>query len=134
MRSRRRSAPPAIVTRQNGSRLARVANSRSNAQFSPGGKWIAYESDESGRYEIYLQPFASSDGNTGGKVPVSNKGGGQVRWQHDGKALFYIALDDRLMTVPLAFASSGHTVEPGAPVPLFVTHVRGALQPFPRYQ
>jgi hypothetical protein len=104
------------------------------AQFSPDGKWIAYESDESGRYEIYVQSFSSSDARAGGKVPVSNKGGAQVRWQADGKALYYIALDDRLMAAPLGFASSGQVVEPGAPVALFLTHVRGALQSFPRYR
>jgi roadblock/LC7 domain-containing protein len=104
------------------------------AQFSPDGKWIAYESDESGRYEIYIQPFSALDGKAGGKVPVSDKGGGQVRWQRDGKAVFYIALNDRLMAVPLRFASNGQVVEPGAPVPLFITHVGGALQAFPRYQ
>ena len=113
-----------------------IVQTKSNerlAQFSPDGQWIAYESDESGRYEIYVQPFSGSVGEAGGKVPVSDKGGAQVRWQHDGKTLFYVALDDRLMAVPLGFASNGQ-VEPGAPVPLFLTHLRGALQPFPRYQ
>jgi Tol biopolymer transport system component len=114
-----------------------IVQTKSNerlAQFSPDGKWITYESDESGRYEIYVQPFSDADGKVGGKVPVSSKGGAQVRWQHDGKALFYIALDDRLMAVPLGFASGGQVVEPGEPVPLFATKVGGALQPFPRYQ
>ena len=67
-------------------------------------------------------------------MPVSDKGGAQVRWQPDGKGLFYIALDDRLMAVPLGFASNGQVVEPGQPIPLFVTRVGGALQPFPRYR
>ncbi len=65
-------------------------------------------------------------------MPVSDKGGVQVRWQRDGKALFYLTQDDRLMAVPLRFASNGQVVEPGAPVPLFITHVR--VQPFPQYQ
>jgi Tol biopolymer transport system component len=104
------------------------------AQFSPDGKWIAYESDESGRYEIYVQPWSGSHGHAGGKVPVSTTGGAQVRWQHDGRALFYIGLDDRLMTVPIRSASIGQTLEPGPPAPLFATHVGGAVQVFPRYQ
>ncbi len=100
------------------------------AQFSPDGKWIAYESNESGRYEIYIRPFASA----GGKLSISTNGGAQVRWRRDGKELFYIALDNRLMAVPIRFASNGQAVEPGAPVPLFATRVGGALQAFPRNQ
>jgi Tol biopolymer transport system component len=114
-----------------------VIQTKSNerlAQFSPDGRWIAYESDESGRYEIYLQPWSDSRGNAGGKVPISTGGGAQVRWRHDGKALFYIALDDRLMMVPIRFAPNGQAAEPGAPVPLFATRVGGALQMFPRYR
>jgi hypothetical protein len=104
------------------------------AQFSPDGKWIAYESDESGRYEIYVQPWSASEGKAAGKVPVSTNGGAQVRWRRDGKGLFYIAMDERLMEVPIRFGSNGQTVEPDAPVPLFATRVGGALQTFPRYQ
>jgi Tol biopolymer transport system component len=114
-----------------------VIQSKANerlGQFSPDGKWIAYESDESGRYEVYIQPWSGSSGKGGGKVPISPTGGTQMRWRHDGKALFYIALDDRLMMVPIKFGSSGQDVEPDAPVPLFTTHVGGAVQPFPRHQ
>ena len=114
-----------------------VIQTKSNerlAQFSPDGKWIAYESDESGRYETYVQPWSGSGGNAGGKVPISTAGGAQVLWRHDGKALFYIALDDRLMTVPIRFASTGQAVAAGAPVPLFATRVGGAVQVFPRQQ
>ena len=94
-----------------------------NGQFSPDGKWVAYQSDESGRFEIHIQAFPGP----GGKVQVSTGGGAQVRWRHDGKEVFYIALDDRLMVVPLQFASNGQTVDPGAPVPLFTTHIGGAV-------
>ena len=66
------------------------------AQFSPDGKWIAYESNETGRFEIYLRAFP----NGGRAVPVSATGGAQVRWRRDGKELFYIALDGRLTAVP----------------------------------
>jgi hypothetical protein len=114
-----------------------VIQTKSNerlGQFSPDGKWIAYESDESGRYEVYVRPWSGSSGRGGGKVPISPTGGAQVRWRHDGKALFYIALDDRLMTVPIKFGSNGQDIEPGTPVPLFATHVGGAVQVFPRHQ
>jgi serine/threonine protein kinase len=100
-----------------------------NGQFSPDGKWIAYESNESGRVEIYLQPFPGP----GAKTLVSTSGGAQVRWRRDGKELFYIALDERLMAVPIGLPSSGETVEIGTPVSLFRTHIGGAvLSPLPQ--
>jgi Tol biopolymer transport system component len=55
------------------------------AQFSPDGNWIAYESNESGRVEIYVQPFAGLENKVGAKLPISNNGGAQVSWRHDGR-------------------------------------------------
>jgi Tol biopolymer transport system component len=101
-----------------------------NAQFSPDGKWIAYESTDSGRWEIYVQPFPGP----GPRVQISVNGGAQVRWRGDGKELFFIALDDRLMAVPVALPSNGGSADAGAPVPLFATHVGGAVQSFSRQQ
>ena len=89
------------------------------AQFSPDGKWIAYQSDKTGRFEIYVQPFPGP----GGDSRVSIDGGAQVRWNPNGKELFYIAPDDRLMAVPIRFASNGKAVEPGTPLGLFATNV-----------
>jgi eukaryotic-like serine/threonine-protein kinase len=97
-----------------------------DAQFSPDGKWIAYQSNESGRFEIYIQPFPGP----GSKLQVSTNGGAQVRWGPDGKELFYMALDARLMAVPIQLASNPQTAEPGSPTPLFATRVGGALQGF----
>jgi len=57
-----------------------------------------------------------------------------VRWRGDGKELFFIALDDRLMAVPVALPSNGGSADAGAPVPLFATHVGGAVQSFSRQQ
>jgi eukaryotic-like serine/threonine-protein kinase len=99
-------------------------------QFSPDGKWIAYESTESGRWEVYVQPFPGP----GAKVQVSVNGGAQARWGADGKELFFIALDDRLMAVPIQLRSNGGPAEPGSPVPLFVTRVGGAVQSYSRQQ
>jgi Tol biopolymer transport system component len=95
-------------------------------QFSPDGKWIAYESNVSGRFEIYIQPFPGQ----GGQVQVSTNGGAQVRWNRNGKELFYIALDGRLMAVPIHLVANTQTLEAGSPIPLFATRVGGAL-PFP---
>jgi Tol biopolymer transport system component len=96
-------------------------------QFSPDGKWVAYQSNESGQDEIYVTAFPPSPGRS---TRVSTSGGAQVRWREDGKELFYIALDDRLMAVPMRFDAAGSNVQPGVPVALFTTHVGGALQQF----
>ena len=86
---------------------------------SPDGQWLAYESNESGRFEIYVQPF--SDPN--GKTQISVNGGVQPRWRRDGKELFYIDLGNRLMAVPIQFAAKSQGVEAGAPIPLFEVHL-----------
>jgi dipeptidyl aminopeptidase/acylaminoacyl peptidase len=88
-------------------------------QFSPDGKWIAYQSDKTGRFEIYLRRFPGP----GGDSSVSTDGGNQVRWSPNGRELFYIGTDDRLMAVPMRFSSDGETAEPGTPQALFVTNV-----------
>jgi len=91
-------------------------------QFSPDGKWIAYQSDESGRFEIYVQPFPGP----GAKIPISTSGGTQARWRPDGKELYFVAPEDRFMAVPLR--TSGGTIEAATPLPLFAAHVSSALQ------
>ncbi len=95
-----------------------------DGQFSPDVKWLAYQSNESGHFEIYVQPFPSS----GAKTQISSNGGMQVRWRQDGKELFYVSLDDRLMAVPIKSAGAGKTFEAGAPLPLFAPHIGGAGQ------
>ena len=90
-------------------------------QFSPDGKWIAYQSDKTGRFEIYVRPFPGP----GDDVQVSTSGGIQVRWNPRGKELFYIAADDRLMTVPVGVASNTTTFEAGAPSWLSGTSMGG---------
>jgi Tol biopolymer transport system component len=101
-----------------------------DGQFSPDGKWIAYQSNESGRFEIYVQPFPG----LGAKAQISTNGGAQVRWRSDGRELFYVALDERLMAVPVRTTSDGKTIDAVAPVPLFATRVGGAVQGFQRPQ
>src|SRR2546426_5106346 len=56
-------------------------------KFSPDGRWIAYQSDESGQYEIYVTPFQGS----GGRWRVTVAGGTYPRWRNDGKEIFYLA-------------------------------------------
>jgi len=90
------------------------------AKFSPDGHWVVYASNESGTREIYVQPFPVS---TGGKWPVSNGGGSQPRWSHDGKELFYFTPDNTLMAVSVT--TNGETFQPGVPKALFRATVLG---------
>lgn len=78
-----------------------------DGQFAPDGKWIAYQSNESGRFAIYVQPFSGAGGVVGGKWQVSANGGAQVRWRPDGKEVLYIAPDGRLMAAPIRLALDG---------------------------
>ncbi len=82
--------------------------------FSPDGRWLAYQSDESGRAEIYVQPFPSP----GGKWQVSSNGGASPHWRSDGKELFYLEDDGTLMVIPI---ETGETFRSGTPVQLFPT-------------
>ena len=85
-------------------------------QFSPDGQWIAYTSDETGRNEVYVQPF----GRAGRKARVSVDGGGDPRWRSDGRELFFLTPDRRLMSVHVQLTPSWSI---GAPQQLFETAV-----------
>jgi Tol biopolymer transport system component len=82
--------------------------------FSPDGRWVAYSSDESGRYEVYVQAFPLSKV----KFQVSTGGGSEPSWRKDSAELFFLAPDRNIMAVPV---KSGATFEAGAPKPLFRT-------------
>jgi eukaryotic-like serine/threonine-protein kinase len=69
------------------------------AQFSPDGHWFAYVSNETGRYEVYVQPFPG----LGAKRRISTGGGVFPRWRRDGRELFFATLDNRMMAVPVSF-------------------------------
>jgi dipeptidyl aminopeptidase/acylaminoacyl peptidase len=84
-------------------------------QFSPDGHWVAYQSNESGRFEIYVQPFPGPSG----KSRVSAAGGTAPRWRHDGKELFFLSPDLKLMAASVQ--TSGSTFESASPVTLFQT-------------
>jgi hypothetical protein len=84
-----------------------------NAQFSPDGTWMAYASDESGLFQVYVQPIPA----TGAKRQVSMKGGSSPRWRRDGAELFYISSEGALMAATVTRGASG--VEFGAPRQLF---------------
>lgn len=86
-----------------------------DGQFSPDGRWVAFESDESGTPKIYVQPFPGP----GRRIPVSTGGGSQVRWRADGRELFYVDPDDSL--VAMAIDASGESVTIGQGSKLFAT-------------
>jgi len=85
-------------------------------RFSPDGKWMAYHSDETGSQEVYVQPFPAS----GGRWQVSKDGGGYPKWRRDGKELFYLAADKKIVAVDV---ETGSTFQVGVPRPLFETRI-----------
>jgi Tol biopolymer transport system component len=88
--------------------------------FSPDVRWVAYESDESGRMEVYVRAFA--DGATG-QWQVSTAGGIHPRWRKDGRELYYVAPDGTLMAV--AASAAGRSLAFGDPEALFKTDIVG---------
>ena len=86
-------------------------------RLSPDGRWVAYNTDESGRWEVYIAAFpAFTD-----RRQVSSSGGVQGFWRQDGRELFYLSLDGTMMSVPI---SPGPTLDAGVPQVLFPTRVQ----------
>lgn len=86
-------------------------------QFSPDGRWVAYQTNESGRFEVVVQPFP----DVSGKWQVSTAGGMTPRWRADGRELYFLAPDATMMVVSVSAAGSSFTAT--APVALFRTRV-----------
>jgi hypothetical protein len=84
---------------------------------SPDGRWVAYNSLESGRWEVYVAAFPGFTN----KRQVSSAGGCQPHWRKDGKELFYLALDGKLMTVDV---TTDGGIETGPPNLIFQTPIR----------
>ena len=89
------------------------------AQFSPDGRWVAHQTNESGRFEVVVQPFPDA----GGKWQVSTAGGVAPRWRADGKELYFLAPDATMMAAPVTVA--GASFAAGTPVALFPSRIRG---------
>ena len=87
-------------------------SSERQGAISPDGRWLAYTSDSSGRFEIYVQSFPDS----GTRIQVSPNGGKSARWSRDGTELFYIASDGSVTATPVRL---GPPIEFGASVALF---------------
>ena len=84
-----------------------------NADISPDGRWLAYESNASGRFEVHVRPFPDVQG---GLQQISTDGGVQPRWSRDGDELFYLAPDGYLMAVGVG---SGAALTAATPARLF---------------
>jgi serine/threonine protein kinase/Tol biopolymer transport system component len=86
-------------------------------QFSPDGRWVAYDTNESGQFQIVVQPFP----NPSGKSQISTGGGTTPRWRVDGKELYFIGPDGKLMASLIHASASSFEAE--TPVPLFQTRM-----------
>jgi eukaryotic-like serine/threonine-protein kinase len=112
---------------QNGRELAGLSTpfNEVQARFSPDGKWVAHASHESGRFEVYVRPFPFSAERT----LVSTAGGMQPEWRRDGKELFYISGDRKMMAVSIS--TDGTTLTAGTPRALFAVDVVAPNPPYP---
>jgi Tol biopolymer transport system component len=109
-----------------------------DGQFSPDGHWVAYTSKESGRAEVYVAPFdraqVIASGNTStlatlsGKWQISTSGGQYPRWRGDGKELFFLAADNRVMAAEVD--AKGGSFQVGAVKPLFAAFAEDSAMPF----
>ena len=88
-----------------------------HAQVSPDGRWVAYASDESGTWEVYVQTFPVP----GAKRTISVGGGAEPQWRRDGRELYYLAPDGTLMAA--AVSTRGDIFDAGRPAPLFQARI-----------
>lgn len=90
-------------------------------QVSPDGRWLAYIAEESGRWDVYVEPFR----RPGQRIRISPEGGGQPKWRADGKELFYVTPDGRLMSVQVK--ATADRLEVTLPVALFSGVISGPV-------
>jgi eukaryotic-like serine/threonine-protein kinase len=102
-------------------------------KFSPDGKWIAYNSNESGRLEVYVEPFPRRPGAEG-KWKVSTDGGENPNWRSDGKELFYLDPGGRLFAVPVQNSGPKSGFAMGTPTVLFDMRLSGDDRRQPGYR
>ena len=93
--------------------LVRTSANERNGTVSPNGRWLAYESDQSGANQVFVRPFPDT---SSGQWQISPGRGAKPRWSRDGRELFYVADDNALMSVPV---TEGAVFQPGAARKLF---------------
>ena len=94
--------------------LLHTAFNEINGEISPDGRWLAYQSNESGRDEVYVRPFPQVEG---GHWQVSSGGGGRPLWARNGRELFYLDGSESLWTVPVQAPTATFSV--GQPTKVF---------------
>jgi len=92
-----------------------------HGNFSPDGRFVAYSSNESGRFEVHVQTFPKTDS----KWQISTNGGYEPRWRGDGREIYYLSGDGKLVAVSVSAGPSF-----GVPMPLFQTRVLPGVTSF----
>jgi eukaryotic-like serine/threonine-protein kinase len=110
------------ITQQKTESLLQSVANEVQPRLSPNGRFLAYASDESGTWEVYVRGF----GGTQGRWLISRGGGTQPVWRNDGRELFYVSLNGVLNVV----AVDERTLAPATPQPLFQTTLPNVLAPF----
>ena len=111
--------------------LVKTADAESNGVISPDGRWLAYQSNESGNWDIYVRPMR--DLERGARFTVSTGGGTQPRWARNGRELFYLSPQNEMMSVPIG---NGDSWSSSAPVKLFdasTYYTGGTANPYVNY-
>jgi len=96
-----------------------TVNIERDAALSPDGKWLAYDSDESGRAEVYVQPFTGIDNSAKRRWKISTTGAALPKWRADGKEMFYITASGRIMSIAVHAGPDVFDFEP--PTKVFQT-------------
>lgn len=108
--------------------LVELPGAQVRATFSPDGRWMAYESNETGRAEVWVQSFPPA----GGKWQITSEGGMEPQWRKDGRELFYLAPNRKIMSVDVQLTPTFHS---GAPQVLFDApiNLKGVTDSHARY-
>ena len=111
-----------FLNRKDGGKIVPLLTKNYNEQFpqfSPDMKWMAYQSDESGKYQVYIIPFNPDNPNsgTGGKWQISVDGGQRPKWMNNGKSVYYFTPDNKILGVDVN--EKGATISPGKPFTVF---------------
>ena len=126
-----RSNPQSAATDPNVRPLVKTPDAESNGVISPDGRWLAYQSNESGNWDVYVRPMR--DLERGARFTVSTGGGTQPRWARNGRELFYLSPQSEMMGVQVG---NGDTWSPAAPVKLFDAsgfYTGGTANPYDNY-
>jgi eukaryotic-like serine/threonine-protein kinase len=103
---------------------------KAQARISPDGRWLAYTTNDSGMYQIMVQSFPDP---TRGRWQITAQGGIEPKWRRDGRELYYLAFDGKLMAVPIKETKPGQPFEAGTPTTtLFQTPLTVSRNQIPR--